>query len=126
RKALLGEDVRFDIIPSAVFSEPEAAMVGLTAAECDRRGIIYATARANYASNGKALADGVASGCVKLLYDPTTGLILGAQVLGEHASDLVAECAALMFGGIDIHALATRLIHAHPTLSELLPAAVTD
>lgn len=126
RKALLGIDVRMDIIPSAVFSEPEAAMVGLTAAECDRRGIPYATARASYASNGKALAGGAASGSVKMLYDPDTRLLLGVQVLGEHASDLVAECAALMYAGVDVDAVADKLIHAHPTLSELIPSALSD
>ena len=120
RKAMLGEDVRLDIIPSAVFAVPEAAMVGLSAADCTSRGIECATARGNFAANGKALADGMPAGCVKIVYDPTTRKILGVHVLGPHASDLVAEGAALMYGGVTVDELAGSLVHSHPTLSEVL------
>lgn len=120
RKAMLGEDIRLDIIPSAVFAVPEAAMVGLTAAYCASRGIECATARGNFAANGKALADGMPAGCVKIVYEPTTRKILGVHVLGPHASDLVAEGAALMYGGVTVDELAGSLVHSHPTLSEVL------
>lgn len=121
RKAMLGEDVRLDLIPSAVFSAPEAAMVGLTAAQCATLdGVDCATARGNYASNGKAMAMGAPAGCVKIVYDRNSGTILGVHVLGAHASEIVAEAAALMYGGVSIGALATGLVHSHPTLSEVL------
>ncbi|MDE6542131.1 MAG: hypothetical protein K2L74_08965, partial [Muribaculaceae bacterium] len=85
-------------------------------------GVECATVRCNYAASGKALADG-ASGFVKIVYSPATRLILGVHVLGEHASDLVAEAAALIYGMTTIDELATDLVHGHPTLSELLPMA---
>ena len=126
RIALTDADVDLDIIPSAVFSAPEVAMAGLTAADCERYGVQCRTARCNYASNGKAQAMGATSGCVKLVYNPETRLILGAHVLGEHASDLVAEVAALMYGMTTIDELAEGLVHSHPTLSELLQTAAKN
>ncbi len=120
-------DVDLNIIPSAVFCTPEAAMAGLTVADCERIGIECATARCNYAANGKAQAAGIAStGLVKLVYNPQTRMLLGAHVLGAHASDLVAEAVALMHGMVTIDELATDIVHAHPTLSELLPAAARN
>ena len=120
-------DVDLNIIPSAVFSVPEAAMAGLTATECERLGIECTTARCNYAANGKAQAAGVAStGLVKLVYNPQTRLLLGVHVLGAHASDLVAEAVALMHGMVTIDELAGDIVHSHPTLSELLQAAARN
>lgn len=120
-------DIDLDIIPSAVFCTPEAAMAGLTAADCERHGIECTTARCNYAANGKAQAAGVASsGLVKLVYNPQTRLLLGVHVLGAHASDIVAEAVALMHGMVTIDELATDIVHAHPTLSELLPTAARN
>lgn len=69
---------------------------------------------------------GATSGCVKFVYNPETRLILGAHVLGEHASDLVAEVAALMYGMTTIDELAEGLVHSHPTLSELLQTAAKN
>lgn len=113
-----------NVIPSAVFSVPEAAMAGLTAAECERRGIACATARTNYAANGKALSEGVAqTGLLKIVYSPDNRRILGIHALGAHASDLVAEGAALMCCDAGLDVLADKIVHNHPTLSELLPAA---
>ena len=118
-------EIDLDIIPSAVFSTPEAAMVGLTADRCAAIGLEHAVGRCNYASNGKALADG-ATGLVKIVYNPRTRLILGVHVLGEHASDIVAEAAALMYGMVSVDDLASGLIHSHPTLSELLQTAARN
>ena len=125
RRALLPEaaDVELDIIPSAVFSVPEAAMVGLTAAQCEAHGAEYLECKATYAANGKAQADGCPAGVVKIVYSPATRLILGVHVLGEHASDIVAEAAALMYGMVTVDDLASDLVHGHPTLSEILQAA---
>ena len=120
----LGERADMAVVPSAVFSIPEAAMAGLTAAACADRGIECATARTNYASNGKALAEGVAqTGLLKIVYSPADRRILGVHALGAHASDLVAEASALMCCGATVDMLADRIVHCHPTLSELLPAA---
>ena len=122
----IGSEVNLDIIPSAVFCQPEVAMVGMTeeAARATDRNIVVG--KASYAANGKALATGEESGTLKLIVDRDSGLILGCHVLGAHASDIVAEAAALMFGMTTAEELADELVHNHPTLSEILPAAARD
>lgn len=122
----IGSDVNLDIIPSAVFCHPEAAMVGMTedSAWATDRNIVVG--KASYAANGKALATGEEGGTVKLVVDRDSGFILGCHVLGAHASDIVAEAAALMFGMTTAEELADELVHNHPTLSEVLPAAARD
>ena len=122
----IGSDVNLDIIPSAVFCQPEAAMVGMTeeAAKATDRNIIVG--KASYAANGKALATGEDGGTVKLVVDRDSGFILGCHVLGAHASDIVAEAAALMFGMTTADELADELVHNHPTLSEVLPVAARN
>ncbi len=125
RKALLpdGDDIEIYTIPSAVFSVPEAAMVGLTGAECASHGVEYAEVKANYAANGKAQADGCTTGVVKIMYSPATRLILWVHLFVVHASDSVAEAAALIYSMTTIDDLAGNLVHGHPTLSEILQSA---
>ena len=122
-RVAVGEDVDMDIMPSVVFSEPECAMVGLTEEMCKAQGADFLTVKVPYASNGKALASGEAEGFVKLVFSPVTHLLLGCHAVGAHSADLVAEAAAAMYGMIPVDELADELIHAHPTLSELLASA---
>ncbi len=122
-RVALGEDVDLEYIPSAVFTIPECAMVGLTEEQCEAEGIGYATAKAMFAANGKALAMGEGDGFVKVIYSPATRLMLGCHVIGPHASDLVAEATAFMVDGTNIDEIARGVVHGHPTLSEMLAAA---
>lgn len=122
-RVALGEDVDMEYIPSAVFTIPECAMVGLTEEQCTSEGIGYATAKAMFAANGKALAMGEGDGFVKVIYSPATRLMLGCHVIGPHASDLVAEATAFMVDGTNIDEIARGVVHGHPTLSEMLAAA---
>lgn len=119
---LLGQTerpIRLDIVPSAVFTVPELATVGLTEEECQAQGIAYTVRKANYLSNGKAQSTATTEGLVKQLYDSTTGQLLGAHILGAHAADLIHECTLQLTTQTSAAALAD-MIHAHPTLSELL------
>ena len=119
---LLGQTdrpIRLDIVPSAVFTVPELATVGLTEEECQAQGIAYTVRKANYLSNGKAQSAATTEGLVKQLYDSTTGQLLGAHILGAHAADLIHECTLQLTMQTSAAALAD-MIHAHPTLSELL------
>ena len=119
---LLGQTerpIRLDIVPSAVFTVPELATVGLTEEECQAQGIAYTVRKANYLSNGKAQSAATTEGLVKQLYDSTTGRLLGAHILGAHAADLIHECTLQLTTQTSATALAD-MIHAHPTLSELL------
>lgn len=122
-RVALGENVDLGVIPSAVFTSPEAAMVGLTAEQCDADGIEYKSSKAMFAGNGKARAMGHAEGLVKVIYSPSTRRILGCHIVGPHASDLIAEIATAMVAGLTVDDVATRTIHGHPTLSEVVMAA---
>lgn len=119
----LGIDVDMDFVPSAVFTIPECAMVGLTEEACQKEGIQYAKAKAMFAANGKALAMGESDGFVKVLYSPATRLLLGVHVIGPHAADIIAEATACMAEGATIDSIAKGIIHGHPTLSETFMAA---
>ncbi len=114
-----------DVIPSAVFTTPELAMAGLTEEQCEARGIEYDVRKSLYAANGKARAMGATDGFVKILTDRTTARhIIGCHIIGAHASDICAEAAALMCEGASTARAKARIIHGHPTLSEVLASAL--
>lgn len=121
-----GHAVDLRYIPSAVFTAPEAAMVGLTAEQCDETGIAYASAKAMFAGNGKARAMGQGDGIVKILYDPETHVLLGCHIVGPHAADLITEAVTAMHTGLTAEAIAHTLVHGHPTLSEVVAAAAAN
>ena len=109
------------VIPSAVFSSPEAAMVGATEEQLAEAGVEYRSLKSFYRANGKALSMDADDGLVKLLVSPD-GKLLGAHILGAHASDLIHELALLMRMGGKVGDLA-HTVHAHPSLSEIVLAA---
>lgn len=121
---VLGEDVCLDVVPSAVFTSPELAMVGLTTEQCKEKGLNYSTGKALYRSNGKALASGHPEGLVKVIVDVDSRKLLGCHILGEHASDLIQEATVAMANGLTADRIAETTIHGHPTLTEILPAAI--
>ena len=110
--------IRFDIMPAAVFTTPEAACVGVTEGYCKENGIAYTCHKGYYRANGKALAINATEGMVKLLTDENN-VIMGCHIYGAHASDLTQEIAALMNHGTTLDRL-HDIIHAHPTLEEIL------
>lgn len=122
-RMLMGAQVNLDIIPSVVFTIPEAAMVGLTEDAAKAKGYDVAVGRASYAGNGRALTSAETGGTVKLIFDKQSGAILGGHIVGAGAESLVAEIAALMYSSATRQDLASGLVHAHPTLSEILVAA---
>ena len=112
------DSIRLDIMPSAIFTHPEAACVGLTEDGCKAQGIACRTARANYRANGKALAMGEAEGMVKMLADER-GRIIGCHAYGAHSADIVQEVSAQMCRDTTAAQLAD-ITHIHPTLSEMV------
>ncbi|MCM1452115.1 MAG: NAD(P)/FAD-dependent oxidoreductase, partial [Clostridium sp.] len=122
-RVAFGDDVDMEYIPSAVFTSPECAMVGLTEEQCQKEEISYAAAKSMFAANGKALAMGQGEGFVKVLYSPATRLMLGVHVIGPHASDIVAEATVCLTQGATVDDVARSIIHGHPTISEALMAA---
>lgn len=122
-RVALGEDVDLSLIPAAVFTLPECAMVGLTEDQCRAQGVEYATAKSMFAANGKALAMGDGEGFVKVVYHPISRKLIGCHIIGPHAADIVAEATAFISCEATVDDIATRVVHGHPTLSEALSAA---
>lgn len=122
-RQVLACQVCIDQMPSAVFTIPECAMVGLTEEALKERGTAYKAGKAMFAGNGKALSMGQGEGFVKVLADAATGALLGTHVIGPHASDIVAEATACAARGVTAEEAALELVHGHPTLSEAFAAA---
>lgn len=114
-----------DVIPSAVFTVPECAMVGLTEERCIQDGRNVRIGKATFRANGKALAMGEPDGLVKMIVDADTDAILGCHICGAHAADLIQEVANAIHSGDIVNAISST-VHAHPTLSEVVVAAVPE
>ncbi|ALO48894.1 dihydrolipoyl dehydrogenase [Hoylesella enoeca] len=112
------DHIRFDIMPSAIFTHPEAGSVGMTEDSCKANDIECKCYKGHYRSNGKALAMNEFEGLIKLVID-AHGLIIGCHAFGAHASDIVQEVTALINRNTTITDL-RDIIHTHPTLSEIL------
>lgn len=121
-----GHQVRqVDVFPGCTYSYPEVASVGKTERALKAEGIEYKVGKFPYQALGKAQASGETEGFAKLLFGKEHGEVLGAHIIGENATDLIAEMglAVTMEATIDdIHAT----IHAHPTLAEAIHEATLD
>ncbi len=116
-RVVLGEKIDLDVIPSAVFTHPEVAMVGLTQAQAIDRYDAVEVKSIMYGTSGKAVAMGEPMGLVKMLI--VKDKVVGCSILGAHASDLIQEAALAMAAGLSVDAIADT-VHAHPTLCELM------
>ena len=117
------DNIRFDIMPAAIFTQPEAACVGPTEDQLKAEGIAYECRKSFWRANGKALAMGETEGMLKLFVSPEDGAILGCHAYGAHSADIVQEVSVLMCKHTTIAELAD-MVHIHPTLSEILKSAV--
>lgn len=115
------DEIRFDIMPSAVFTNPEAASVGLSEDQCKAQNVDYVVNKSFYRTNGKALASEATEGMIKLIADPC-GMIIGCHAYGAHSADIIQEVTAIMNYRGQVSDL-RDIIHTHPTLSEVLQAA---
>ena len=116
------DNIRFDIMPAAIFTSPEAACVGPTEDQLKEQDIAYECKKSFWRANGKALAMGETEGMLKLLVAAEGGLILGCHAYGAHAADIVQEVSVLMCKSTTLSELAD-MVHIHPTLSEILKSA---
>jgi dihydrolipoamide dehydrogenase len=123
------DGIRFDIMPAAIFTDPEAACVGPTedALKSTNTPVEsaagYTCHKAFWRANGKALAMNETDGMLKLFSDTVDGRILGCHAYGAHSADIVQEVSALMCRDTTIDQL-RDMVHIHPTLSEILLSAV--
>lgn len=112
------DNIRLEIMPSAIFTYPEAACVGKTEEQCKETGVKYTIRKGFYRSNGKALSMNETEGMIKILIGED-GLILGGHAYGSHSADLIQELSALMNRDTTLDEICD-IIHIHPTLSEIL------
>lgn len=119
-EAISGEPAEIDYlgIPAVVFSEPELASVGYTEAQAKEEGIEVVAAKFPFAANGRALSLNETDGFMKLITRKEDGLVIGAQIAGASASDMISELSLAIEGGMTAEDIAMT-IHAHPTLGEI-------
>lgn len=109
--------VRLKAVPSCIFTIPEIGIVGLSEQEAKKQNIPVKTGKFMFAALGKAIASGETGGFVKWIVDPETEQLLGAQAVGAHATELIAEATVAIQAELTASELAGT-IHAHPTMSE--------
>jgi dihydrolipoamide dehydrogenase len=109
-------------VPRVVFTHPELAGVGLTEQEAKDRGIACRIGKFNFAANGRAQVLGETDGLVKVIGDET-GKLLGVQIVGPQAGDLIHEAAQVLAAGGPVERLADAMLHVHPTLAETMMEA---
>ena len=114
--------VNWDLMPAIIYTEPEVASVGLGEDAAKAKGIAVNVGKFNFAANARALANDAGDGYVKIIADAKTDKILGAQILGRNAGELISEIVTHMEYGGSAEDLA-RTIHAHPTMSEAVKEA---
>lgn len=126
-KNAMGGDERIDyrVVPTAIFTSPEIASVGLREQQAKEKGITVTIGRFPFRVLGKAQAIGEIAGIIKILSDSVSDRVLGVHIIGPHASDLIHEAALAMRNGLTSKDIA-ETIHAHPTLSEGLKEAAED
>ncbi len=124
---IMGNDKVMDYlsIPSVIFTSPELARTGLSYAEARKQGFKVKKGRFPYKANGKAKAIGEETGMVTLISEQETGKILGGEVFGAEAANLISEITLAVKNGITAEDLAST-IHAHPTLAEIIMEAADD
>ncbi|MBE0475647.1 MAG: dihydrolipoyl dehydrogenase [Coriobacteriia bacterium] len=112
-------------IPACVYTFPEVAVIGSSRDSARERGLDAIQAVAKFAANGKALGEGEAEGFVQMVAEKGTGRILGCQIVGPHAVEIVHEVSVAMSAGVTVGGLA-HATHAHPTVSEVVRNAASD
>ncbi|PTX96679.1 dihydrolipoyl dehydrogenase [Opitutus sp. ER46] len=114
--------INWDLVPGIVYTSPEVAGVGLSEDAAKAKGIAVNVGRFNFGANGRAIAAGATDGYVKVIADAKTDRLLGAQILGANAGELISEIVTHLEYGGSAEDLA-RTIHAHPTMSEAVKEA---
>jgi dihydrolipoamide dehydrogenase len=112
-------------IPNATYCHPEVASIGLTEAQCKEKKVDYKVGKFPFSANGRARTSGETEGFVKIIRDAKYGEILGAHIVGAHATELLHELAVARENEFTVEEV-DLAIHAHPTLSEAVAEACLD
>ena len=117
--------IKYDNVPSVTYCHPEVASIGLSEDQCKERKIDYVAGRFPFSANGRARGTGETEGFVKILRDKKYGEILGAHIVGGHASEIIHELAVARENEYTVEEVELA-IHAHPTMSEAVAEAALD
>jgi dihydrolipoamide dehydrogenase len=117
--------IRYDNVPSVTYCHPEVASIGLTEEQCKEKQLDYQVGRFPFSANGRARATNETEGFVKIIRDKRYGEILGAHIVGGHASEIIHELAVARENEYTVEEV-DLAIHAHPTLSEAIAEAALD
>jgi len=117
--------IKYDNVPSVTYCHPEVASIGLSEEQCKERKLDYVAGRFPFSANGRARGTGETEGFVKILRDKKYGEILGAHIVGGHASEIIHELAVARENEYTVEEVELA-IHAHPTMSEAVAEAALD
>jgi dihydrolipoamide dehydrogenase len=117
--------VNYGNIPNATYCHPEVASIGLTEAQCKEQKLEYKVGKFAFSANGRARTSGETEGFVKIIRGAKYGEILGAHIIGSHATELIHELAVARENEYTVEEI-DLAIHAHPTLSEAIAEAALD
>jgi dihydrolipoamide dehydrogenase len=112
-------------IPNATYCHPEVASIGLTEQQCKDKKLDYKVGKFPFSANGRARTSGETEGFVKIIRDAKYGEILGAHIVGAHATELIHELVVARANEYTVEEV-DLAIHAHPTLSEAIAEAALD
>ncbi len=122
---ILGHEIKinFSAIPHAIFGYPESASVGLNSTEATEQG--FQTFKFPYSQDAKALIEGDSKGFVQMIVNPEDLRLLGAQIVGKNASELITEPTQIISKNGTVKDILSS-VHTHPTLSEVISEAAND
>ena len=119
------QPIKYDNVPSVTYCHPEVASIGLTEEQVKDKKLDYQVGRFPFSANGRARTAGETEGFVKIIRDKKYGEILGAHIVGGHASEIIHELAVARQNEYTVEEV-DLAIHAHPTLSEAIAEAALD
>ncbi|HYX81909.1 MAG TPA: dihydrolipoyl dehydrogenase [Gemmatimonadales bacterium] len=117
--------IKYDNVPSVTYCHPEVASIGLTEDQCKDKKLDYVAGKFPFSANGRARGTGETEGFVKILRDKKYGEILGAHIVGAHASEMIHELTVARENEYTVEEV-DLAIHAHPTMSEAVAEAALD
>lgn len=123
-KNIMGKtcEMDYNCVPSAIFTDPEIAVVGVNEKTAEKEGIEIEVGKFPFVANGKALTLGESEGFIKIIKEKATGKIIGGAIIGPHATDLIAEITLAIKNGLTAEQI-VETIHAHPTTAEVIHEA---
>jgi dihydrolipoamide dehydrogenase len=119
------QPIKYDNVPSVTYCHPEVASIGMTEEQAKERKLDYQVGRFPFSANGRARTSNETEGFVKIIRDKKYGEILGAHIVGSHASEIIHELTVARENEYTVEEV-DLAIHAHPTLSEAIAEAALD